>query len=124
MSEERDPRIFFAAERTLLAWNRTSLSLIAFGFLVERAGLLMRVLAPEDATNSSLVLIFWAGMGLIGLGVFTAIFSSRQYLKQLKSLTPAQLPEGYNAKWAIGVNLVVFVLALILIVALVLEHQA
>ncbi len=124
MSEERDPRIFFAAERTLLAWNRTSLSLIAFGFLVERAGLLMRVLAPEDATSSSLVLIFWAGMGLIALGAFTAIYSSRQFLLQLKSLAAEQLPEGYNAKWGIAVNLVVFVLAILLMVALVLEHQA
>ncbi|WP_229635499.1 YidH family protein [Pseudomonas syringae] len=40
MSDLNDPRVFFAAERTFLAWNRTSLSLMAFGFVVERSGLL------------------------------------------------------------------------------------
>jgi len=28
MSELNDPRVFFAAERTLLAWNRAALSLM------------------------------------------------------------------------------------------------
>ena len=47
MSELNDPRVFFAAERTLLAWNRTSLSLMAFGFVIERFGLFVTILLPQ-----------------------------------------------------------------------------
>ena len=38
MSDLNDPRVFFAAERTLMAWNRTGLTLMAFGFVLERFG--------------------------------------------------------------------------------------
>ena len=39
MSELDDPRVLFAAERTLLAWSRTAAGLMALGFFVDRASL-------------------------------------------------------------------------------------
>jgi putative membrane protein len=52
-----DPRIFFAAERTLLAWLRTGLTVIALGFVVARFGLFLNLLArqafsPEPSPRS------------------------------------------------------------------------
>lgn len=39
MIGQTDPRVLFAAERTLFVWTRTGISLMAFGFVVERFGL-------------------------------------------------------------------------------------
>ena len=45
MTSEPDPRVFFAAERTFLAWIRTGLALMGFGFVVARFGLFLREMA-------------------------------------------------------------------------------
>ena len=118
MSNLKDPRVLFAAERTLLAWNRTSLALIAFGFLVERTGLLLSALAPGQVHATGMALTFWLGFAFVFLGAVSAIYSSRQSAVFLKTLNPAEFPEGYNPRWGMLVNAAVAVLGLGLIVVL------
>ena len=107
MSQLNDPRVFFAAERTLLAWNRTSLTLMAFGFVVERSGLLLRVLSPQVGTPRIGGLSFWIGIGFIVLGAVTAVAAIVQFRAVLRTLKPVEIPEGYRATIGIYVNAVV-----------------
>ena len=59
-----DPRVYFAAVRTLLAWVRTAIAVIGLGFLVARFGLFQR---PGSTAPASTAI----GVGLIALGAVT-----------------------------------------------------
>jgi putative membrane protein len=116
MSDLNDPRVFFAAERTLLAWNRTSLSLMAFGFVIERFGLFVSVLLPRHNTPLQRGLSFWAGLAFVLLGAVVAAYSTVQYRKVLATLKPIEIPDNYRTDLGVISNLIVAALGIVLAV--------
>jgi putative membrane protein len=95
-----DPRIYLAAERTFLAWVRTAIAFMGFGFVVARFGLFLRELAlnrnasgtPPDHGLSQPV-----GVALILAGILlnlVAAFRHRRYVQALDrgELNPAHSP--------------------------------
>lgn len=114
MSGLNDPRVFFAAERTLLSWNRTSLALMAFGFMIERSGLLMTIFNPELLGPSHRGFSFWLGTAFIVLGGITAGLAAAQHRKVVAMLRPIEIPRGYRPNFGVVMNLVVMLLGILL----------
>ncbi|MGB7542821.1 MAG: DUF202 domain-containing protein [Burkholderiales bacterium] len=118
MSDLNDPRVFFAAERTLLAWNRTSLTLMAFGFVIERFGLFLHMLSPKSGEMLQRGTSFWIGIAFMALGSISAAVAIVQYRKVLRTLKPVEIPEGYRVDLGVYANLAVAVLGIALTVYL------
>ncbi len=114
MSDLNDPRVLFAAERTLLAWNRTCLALMAFGFMIERFGLFMRILVPDGETMPQLHLSAWIGMAFIILGGLFSLVSTIQHRRILRTLKPAEIPEGYWLSLPILANAALTLMSILL----------
>lgn len=121
MSDLNDPRVFFAAERTLLAWNRTGLTLMAFGFMIERFGLFVHMMFPQQFGPSHQMLSFWIGLAFLGLGAFALLAAIVQFRRVLKTLKPVEIPEGYRVNIGVIINLGVALLGIALIVYLLLS---
>lgn len=74
--------VYLAAERTLSAWIRTALSLMALGFVIDRFGLILHRLpsVPGQNTLYPRMLSTWGGSVLVGMGVLMALGAGIRYL--------------------------------------------
>ncbi len=81
-------RTKLAAERTLMAWIRTALSMISFGFTIYKfmqilqEGKIIQTVLQNGPRN--------VGLALIGIGTFALIIATFQHYKYLKNLNPGQ----------------------------------
>ena len=92
-----DPRVYLAAERTFLAWVRTSISLMGFGFVIARFALWTREFGSFGRSAVACTVAHvstWLGFGMVCVGVFVSVLGggspSRLYPAPWSRASPAR----------------------------------
>lgn len=115
---ENDPRVFFSSERTLLAWIRTGLTIMALGFVVSRFGLFMQLLRVQSngasGADTSTQLSALLGMGFVIAGSACIVIATLQHSRFVASLPVQDLPRPYSRTVATVVSLFISTLGLAL----------
>ncbi len=108
-----DPRVFYAAERTLLAWIRTGLAVIGMGFVVARFELSMRsVQAGMDIPPHPGATVI--GFCLVFMGSLSMAVAARQHWRFCRMLQPDDIPRSTLTEWSYWYAMVLSVFGIIL----------
>jgi len=115
------PSDYLAAERTFLAWIRTGLALMGFGFVVARFGLFLEALqlSQPNLPLRPYGLSFWFGTALIVLGIVVYIGSAWNHLRLVQELNRGGLEFNRPSRLAVGVALVLAVVGAMMAIYLV-----
>ena len=93
-------RTRMAAERTLMAWLRTSLAMITFGFTIYKFLQIVReqskvlILRPQAPRNLAITLIV--------IGTFALIVACAQYWTYVRRLSPARAYKPWSLVFIVG----------------------
>lgn len=114
-----DPRIYFAAERTLLAWVRTGISIQGVGFLVAKFGMFLWGLGIQTTFRHQ-HLSFWLGLAFVLVGTGSIAWAAMQQWRFLRGLSSDQWPRQYAPQSGLIMAVVMTILGLLLTVYLAL----
>jgi len=115
------PSDYLAAERTFLAWIRTGLALMGFGFVVARFGLFLQALqaGPSNFQARPYGPSFWFGTALIVLGVVVNIVCARNHIHLVQELNRGGSAYNRPSSLAVAVAVILAVLGLAMAIYLI-----
>jgi putative membrane protein len=99
-------RDYLAEERTFLAWIRTAISLMGFGFVVARFGIFGDVLYIPHSfpVVPPRELSVWFGAALIAIGAIVNLFSARRFMRLVGELNRDQFAHRSLSKQGVIVS--------------------
>ena len=107
---EQDPRVYFAAERTFLAWIRTGLGLMGIGFAVSRFGLFLRQITAAESHLSTSTrttgISLWSGVALVALGVIVTLGSVLRHIQLVRELSSGTWQPGHVSRDAVTLGII------------------
>jgi putative membrane protein len=101
----KDPRIYMAAERTFLAWIRTGVAFMGFGFILARFGLFLRELAVTSAAPPHAASAFSmpVGVALIVIGILVNIVAAVRHRRYIRAIDQDRFRSAFGSLFAYAV---------------------
>lgn len=118
-----DLRVFLAGQRTMLAWVRTGVALMGFGFVVARFGIFLREMALARGLDGSAHhggFSLWAGTGLLLVGVWVNVLAAVRYARFTKAFKAGRDPVSTGIGAELGIAGVLAALGVVMAVYLTL----
>ena len=112
---------YLAAERTLLAWVRTGLALMGFGFVVARFGLFLQQIqivqhaSPAQSYSKSL----WFGTALIAAGIVVNLASGWHHIRLVRRMDRGETVYFHPTALAMGTTLFLTIVGLAMAIYLI-----
>ncbi len=111
---------YFAAERTFLAWIRTGLALMGFGFVVARFGLFLQEIHLVGGAPPRRGLSIYFGTALIAAGVLLDVFASVRHVRVVNQLKSGDADFSRSSRGAIALSVFLAVVGVAMVIYLAL----
>jgi inner membrane protein YidH len=107
-----------ANERTFLAWVRTAIAVMAFGFVIERFDLFLQVIAPQVAARQisphGQFFANVAGLAFIGIGIAMIVVAILRFVRTAKDIDSDNEVPNVGERFDIGLAVLIGLLGVAL----------
>ncbi len=109
-----------AAERTFLAWIRTGVAFMGFGFILARFGLFLRELAVTSAAplHAASGFSLPLGVALIVVGILVNIVAAARHYRYIQAIDQGRFRSAFGSSFAYSVAAVLALIGLAMAVYL------